>query len=79
MLTRSNSPGQKERKKIGDLWFSKKNFRLEKSKYIYYKDLFKLMSQIVIKQKKQENFISFLCKDLARFLEKIVKNNENKC
>ena len=42
---------------------------------IYLKHCHKLAQTVT----KQENFISFSCKDLDRFLEKIVKNNENKC
>ena len=45
------SRAEKKEKRLG-FWFSKHNFRLEKSKYIYYKDLFKLLSQTVTKQEK---------------------------
>ena len=77
MHTRSNIPGQKERKKIGDFGLVNLNFSHQKTKYLQYKHLFKTMSQTVTNQKNLKTFISFDSKELTyfyrNFTEKIRK------
>ena len=77
MLTRSNIPGQKERKKIGVYGLVNVNFSHQKTKSLQYKHLFKTLAQTVTNKKNLKTFISFYSKELTyfylNFTEKIRK------
>lgn len=76
MLTRSNSPGQKERKKIGDFGLVNVNFSHQKTKSLQYKHLFKTLSQTVTNKKNLKTFISFYSKELTYFYRNFTEKNE---
>ena len=76
MLTRSNIPGQKERKKIGVYGLVNVNFSHQKTKYLQYKDLFKTLAQTVTNQKNLKTFISFDSKELTYFYRNFTEKNK---
>ena len=73
MLTRSNIPGQKERKKIGDFGLVNVNFSHQKTKSLQYKHLFKTLAQTVTNKKNLKTFISFDSKELTYFYRNFTK------
>lgn len=76
MLTRSNIPGQKERKKIGDFGLVNVNFSHQKTKSLQYKHLFKTLSQTVTKKKNLKTFIFFDSKELTYFYLNFTEKNK---
>ena len=76
MLTRSNIPGQKERKKIGDFGLVNVNFSHQKTKSLQYKHLFKTLSKTVTNQKNLKTFISFYSKELTYFYRNFTEKNK---
>ena len=76
MLTRSNIPGQKERKKIGVYGLVNVNFCHQKTKSLQYKHLFKTLSQTVTNQKNLKTFISFDSKELTYFYRNFTEKNK---
>ena len=76
MLTRSNIPGQKERKKFGDFGLVNVNFSHQKTKSLQYKHLFKTLAQTVTNQKNLKTFISFDSKELTYFYRNFTEKNK---
>ena len=76
MLTRSNIPGQKERKKIGVYGLVKLNFSHQKTKSLQYKHLFKTLAQTVTNQNFLKTFISFDSKELTYFYRNFTEKNK---
>ena len=76
MLTRSNIPGQKERKKIGDFGLVNVNFSHQKTKSLQYKHLFKTLAQTVTNKKNLKTFISFDSKELTYFYRNFTEKNK---
>ena len=76
MLTRSNIPGQKERKKIGGFGLVNVNFSHQKTKSLQYKHLFKTLAQTVTNKKNLKTFISFNSKELTYFYRNFTEKNE---
>ena len=74
--TRSNSPGQKERKKIGDFGLVNVNFCHQKTKSLQYKHLFKTLAQTVTNKKNLKTFISFDSKELTYFYRNFTEKNK---
>ena len=76
MLTRSNIPGQKERKKIGVYGLVNLNFSHQKTKSLQYKHLFKTLAQTVTNKKNLKTFISFDSKELTYFYRNFTEKNK---